>query len=126
MHKLEEENAYFFRAYYIRLKLKKHIIIFNHLLEHQYHLMKYPMPPKLPMGPIQNRVHPMPGMLTTYPWDTQFYSNVQWGLQVSLIWIPWYGVDLLGPVDEIFYETYDRYEPTNDVEADSCFVSTQL
>nr|KAJ0187617.1 hypothetical protein LSAT_V11C900493790 [Lactuca sativa] len=58
--KLEEENAYFFRAYYIRLKLKKHIIIFNHLLEHQYHLMKYPMPPKLPMGPIQNRVHPMP------------------------------------------------------------------
>ncbi|PWA41646.1 rab GDP dissociation inhibitor alpha [Artemisia annua] len=34
------------------------------------------------------------------------------------------GVDLLGPVDEIFYETYDRYEPTNDAEADSCFIST--
>lgn len=34
------------------------------------------------------------------------------------------GVDLLGPVDEIFYETYDRFEPTNDGEADSCFVST--
>ncbi|GJS19901.1 guanosine nucleotide diphosphate dissociation inhibitor [Tanacetum coccineum] len=34
------------------------------------------------------------------------------------------GVDLLGPVDEIFYETYDRYEPTNDAESDSCFIST--
>ncbi|KAL8223873.1 hypothetical protein R6Q57_019348 [Mikania cordata] len=34
------------------------------------------------------------------------------------------GVDLLGRVDEIFYETYDRYEPTNDSGADSCFVST--
>lgn len=59
--KLEEENADFFRAYYIRLKLKKQIILFNHLLEHQYHLMKYPVPPKLPVGPpIHNGVHPMP------------------------------------------------------------------
>ncbi|MBA0805215.1 hypothetical protein Gohar_004750 [Gossypium harknessii] len=44
--KLEEENADFFSAYYVRLKLKKQIILFNHLLEHQYHLMKYPVPPK--------------------------------------------------------------------------------
>ncbi|KAK2993855.1 hypothetical protein RJ640_003967, partial [Escallonia rubra] len=58
--KLEEENADFFRAYYIRLKLKKQIILFNHLLEHQYHLMKYPVPPKLPLAPIQNGIHPMP------------------------------------------------------------------
>lgn len=58
--KLEEENADFFRAYYIRLKLKKQIILFNHLLEHQYHLMKYPMPPKVPLVPIQNGIHPMP------------------------------------------------------------------
>ncbi|GAA0139442.1 G-protein modulator [Lithospermum erythrorhizon] len=34
------------------------------------------------------------------------------------------GVDLLGPVDEIFYETYDRFEPTNAPETDSCFIST--
>ncbi|KAG9130596.1 hypothetical protein Leryth_011857 [Lithospermum erythrorhizon] len=34
------------------------------------------------------------------------------------------GVDLLGPVDEIFYETYDRFEPTNAPETDGCFVST--
>ncbi|XP_010523794.1 PREDICTED: uncharacterized protein LOC104802063 isoform X2 [Tarenaya hassleriana] len=58
--KLEEENADFFRAYYIRLKLKKQIIFFNHLLEHQYHLMKYPVPPKIPLAPIQNGIHPRP------------------------------------------------------------------
>ncbi|KAE9615364.1 hypothetical protein Lal_00048258 [Lupinus albus] len=58
--KLEEENANFFRAYYIRLKLKKQILLFNHLLEHQYYLMKCPMPAKLPLAPIQNGVHPMP------------------------------------------------------------------
>lgn len=58
--KLEEENADFFRAYYIRLKLKKQIILFNHLLEHQYHLMKYSVPPKVPLAPIQNGIHPMP------------------------------------------------------------------
>ncbi|KAB5548333.1 hypothetical protein DKX38_011739 [Salix brachista] len=34
------------------------------------------------------------------------------------------GVDLLGPVDEIFYETYDRYVPTNTMEDDNCFIST--
>uniref|UniRef100_A0A7C9DLM2 Guanosine nucleotide diphosphate dissociation inhibitor n=1 Tax=Opuntia streptacantha TaxID=393608 RepID=A0A7C9DLM2_OPUST len=34
------------------------------------------------------------------------------------------GVDLLGPVDEIFYDSYDRYEPTNDSAADSCFISS--
>lgn len=58
--KLEEENAEFFRAYYIRLKLKKQIILFNHLLECQYHMMKYPAPPKVPLAPIQNGMHPMP------------------------------------------------------------------
>ncbi|CAN6704540.1 unnamed protein product [Malus baccata var. baccata] len=59
--KLEEENADFFRAYYIRLKLKKQILLFNHLLEHHYHLSKYnPMPPKVPLAPIQNGIHPMP------------------------------------------------------------------
>nr|KAJ0204204.1 hypothetical protein LSAT_V11C500240370 [Lactuca sativa] len=108
--KLEEENAYFFRAYYIRLKLKKHIIIFNHLLEHQYHLMKYPMPPKLPMGPIQNRVHPMPVQLTTYPWDTQFYSNLQWGLQVSLIWIPWVCLAVMWSMESLLPVTFIPYE----------------
>ncbi|KAK9758063.1 hypothetical protein RND81_01G204100 [Saponaria officinalis] len=58
--KLEEENAEFFRAYYVRLKLKKQIALFNHLLEHQYHLIKYPMPPKVPLAPIRNGIHPMP------------------------------------------------------------------
>ncbi|GFP95117.1 protein tic 22-like chloroplastic [Phtheirospermum japonicum] len=58
--KLEEENADFFRAYYIRLKLKKQIVLFNNLLEHQYHVMKYPVPPKVPLAPMQNGVHPRP------------------------------------------------------------------
>ncbi|KAG8364156.1 hypothetical protein BUALT_Bualt19G0097600 [Buddleja alternifolia] len=34
------------------------------------------------------------------------------------------GVDLLGPVDEILYETYDRFVPTNDNDADHCYIST--
>ncbi|CAK9328701.1 unnamed protein product [Citrullus colocynthis] len=64
--KLEEENAEFFRAYYIRLKLKKQILLFNHLLEHQYHLMKCPMPVNnnnLPMGypVLQQSMAPVPG-----------------------------------------------------------------
>ncbi|CAN4124448.1 unnamed protein product [Withania somnifera] len=58
--KLEEENADFFRAYYISLKLKKQIMLFNHLLEHQYHLMKYPQPPKVPLAPMQNGISTMP------------------------------------------------------------------
>ncbi|KAG8500400.1 hypothetical protein CXB51_004390 [Gossypium anomalum] len=33
------------------------------------------------------------------------------------------GIKLLGPVDEIFYDNYDRYEPTNDNTADNCFIS---
>lgn len=36
------------------------------------------------------------------------------------------GVDLLGPVDEIFYETYDRFVPTNDNDADHCYISTVM
>ena len=34
------------------------------------------------------------------------------------------GIDLLGPVDEIFFDIYDRYEPINKNEEDNCFIST--
>ncbi|KAF2290289.1 hypothetical protein GH714_008466 [Hevea brasiliensis] len=34
------------------------------------------------------------------------------------------GIDLLGPVDEIFFEIYDRYEPVNEPSLDNCFIST--
>lgn len=34
------------------------------------------------------------------------------------------GIDLLGPVDEIFFDIYDRYEPVNEPTLDNCFVST--
>lgn len=33
------------------------------------------------------------------------------------------GVDLLGPVDEIFFDTYDTFVPTNNSDADHCFIS---
>ncbi|CAH8330774.1 unnamed protein product [Eruca vesicaria subsp. sativa] len=66
--KLEEENGDFFRAYYIRLKLKKQIILFNHLLEHQYHLMKYPpVPPKIPLAPMHHHMAPVVNMPMGYP-----------------------------------------------------------
>ena len=34
------------------------------------------------------------------------------------------GIDLLGPVDEIFFDMYDRYEPVNEPALDNCFIST--
>jgi Rab GDP dissociation inhibitor len=34
------------------------------------------------------------------------------------------GLDLLGSVDEIFYDIYDRYEPVNEPSLDNCFIST--
>ncbi|KAH7656918.1 Rab GDI protein [Dioscorea alata] len=34
------------------------------------------------------------------------------------------GIDLLGPVDETFFDIYDRYEPINKPEEDNCFIST--
>ncbi|XP_030539284.1 guanosine nucleotide diphosphate dissociation inhibitor At5g09550 [Rhodamnia argentea] len=34
------------------------------------------------------------------------------------------GIELLGPVDEVFFDIYDRYVPTNNHEVDNCFIST--
>uniref|UniRef100_A0A0D9WXJ7 Guanosine nucleotide diphosphate dissociation inhibitor n=1 Tax=Leersia perrieri TaxID=77586 RepID=A0A0D9WXJ7_9ORYZ len=34
------------------------------------------------------------------------------------------GIDLLGPVDELFIDTYDRFEPANNPSSDNCFIST--
>ena len=33
------------------------------------------------------------------------------------------GLDLLGPVDDIFFDSYDIYEPTNDWQKDNCIIS---
>ena len=33
------------------------------------------------------------------------------------------GIELLGPIDEIFYHSYDAYVPTNQQEEDNCFIS---
>ncbi|MFQ6633413.1 hypothetical protein Gotur_010683 [Gossypium turneri] len=89
--KLEEENADFFRAYYIRLKLKKQILLFNHLLEHQYHMMKYPVPPKVPLAPIQNGIHPMPGscLLDCFQHSKfQFFSQLEEEKQIAVNNLP--------------------------------------
>ncbi|XP_031093147.1 uncharacterized protein LOC115997766 isoform X3 [Ipomoea triloba] len=56
--KLEEQNADFFRSYYIRLKLKKQILLFNQLLEQQYVLTKHNH--IVPLAPLQNRINCMP------------------------------------------------------------------
>ncbi|RZC67180.1 hypothetical protein C5167_010867 [Papaver somniferum] len=34
------------------------------------------------------------------------------------------GIELLGPVDETFFDIYDRYEPTNKDIDDKCYIST--
>ncbi|KAL5984932.1 hypothetical protein ACLOJK_038769 [Asimina triloba] len=34
------------------------------------------------------------------------------------------GIDLLGPVEETFFDIYDRYEPANRDDGDNCFIST--
>ncbi|KAJ8477693.1 hypothetical protein OPV22_021420 [Ensete ventricosum] len=34
------------------------------------------------------------------------------------------GIDLLGAVDELFFDTYDRYKPINTPSSDHCFIST--
>ncbi|XP_062213381.1 guanosine nucleotide diphosphate dissociation inhibitor At5g09550-like [Phragmites australis] len=33
------------------------------------------------------------------------------------------GIDLLGPVEETFFDIYDRYEPANNPEEDNCFLT---
>ena len=48
---LEIDNADFFREYNIRLLLKKHIHLFNDLLEKQSKLMKYITPAEVPLTP---------------------------------------------------------------------------
>ncbi|XP_021643296.2 uncharacterized protein LOC110637487 isoform X2 [Hevea brasiliensis] len=60
--KLEEENVDFFKAYCMRLALKRQIIIFNQLLEHQYQLMKMksPVSPKVPLASIENGIQRLP------------------------------------------------------------------
>ncbi|MCO5558782.1 hypothetical protein L7F22_012369 [Adiantum nelumboides] len=33
------------------------------------------------------------------------------------------GISLLGPVDEVFFDTYDTYEPVNEPSLDNCYIS---
>ncbi|XP_057864509.1 uncharacterized protein LOC131072399 isoform X3 [Cryptomeria japonica] len=56
--KLEEQNRDFFKAYYTRLKLKKQITLFNHLLERQHQLMRILGITTAPLSSMQNGMHP--------------------------------------------------------------------
>ncbi|KAF5731238.1 hypothetical protein HS088_TW19G00844 [Tripterygium wilfordii] len=56
---LEEKNPNFFEAYHVRLKLKRQIIVFNQLLEHQYQLMECASP-MVPLASMQNRIYDLP------------------------------------------------------------------
>ena len=61
--KLEEQNPEFFKAYYTRLKLKKQIVLFNHLLEQQVQLMRKMRLLQTAAPQMQNGMHPAPSMV---------------------------------------------------------------
>ncbi|CAM6083899.1 unnamed protein product [Calypogeia fissa] len=66
--KLEEQNPDFFKAYYTRLKVKKQIVLFNHLLVQQVQLLQkmrmYPqanaMVQPMQNGMVPTQMHHMP------------------------------------------------------------------
>ncbi|XP_035542269.1 uncharacterized protein LOC108990497 isoform X2 [Juglans regia] len=58
--RLEEENAEFFKSYYLRVKLNKQIQLFNDLLEKQSDLMHSSSPQKVPLPSMQSGIHCMP------------------------------------------------------------------
>lgn len=55
--KLEEQNPDFFKAYYVRLKLKRQIMIFNHFLEQHAHFTQKMHTIKAPLPALQNGMH---------------------------------------------------------------------
>jgi hypothetical protein len=77
--KLEEQNPAFFQAYYVRLKVKEQITLFNHLLDQHVHLMH-----KLRnySGPPHKQPHALPppphSELTTRPATTDARNWKYW------------------------------------------------
>ncbi|KAI5074459.1 hypothetical protein GOP47_0010420 [Adiantum capillus-veneris] len=55
--KLEEQNPVFFEAYYVRLKLKRQIMLFNHFLEQHAQLTQKMHTIKAPLPALQNGMH---------------------------------------------------------------------
>ncbi len=79
--KLEEQNPEFFKAYYTRLKLKKQIMLFNHLLEQQVQLMHKMrlFPVQAPL--LQNGMHLTPKTSTiTMPISCSIQLAWVWGM----------------------------------------------
>ena len=66
--KLEEQNPAFFQAYYLRLKVKDQVVLFNHLLDQQIQIMQrlhrswLQAMPQMFVRPGMPRVPPMPGL----------------------------------------------------------------
>ena len=59
--KLEEQNPDFFKAYYVRLKLKRQIMLFNHFLEQHAQLTQKAHTVKSSLPVLQNGLHPPAG-----------------------------------------------------------------
>ncbi|KAG5229607.1 helicase with zinc finger protein [Salix suchowensis] len=59
-NRLEQENTEFFKAYYIKLVLKKQIAKFNELLEDHHKLLCYAAPLEAPLAPMQEGIKHMP------------------------------------------------------------------
>ncbi|KAG6649928.1 uncharacterized protein LOC122312972 isoform X2 [Carya illinoinensis] len=60
LQRLEEENAEFFKSYYVRVKLNKQIQLFNDLLKGQSELLNSSSPQKVPLLSMRSGIHCMP------------------------------------------------------------------
>ncbi|KAJ4843430.1 hypothetical protein Tsubulata_021598 [Turnera subulata] len=84
-NKLEEDNADFFKAYYLRLLLRKQINTFNGFLRHQCDLMKYAAPSAVSSIPIQDGIQHMPVQHRGYTKLEQFSMPSKGHPQVDLM-----------------------------------------
>ncbi|KAJ6373636.1 hypothetical protein OIU78_029338 [Salix suchowensis] len=81
-NRLEQENTEFFKAYYIKLVLKKQIAKFNELLEDHHKLLCYAAPLEAPLAPMQEGIKHMPinhlhkGIISNYD---PLYANPECG-----------------------------------------------
>ncbi|KAJ6411057.1 hypothetical protein OIU84_007750 [Salix udensis] len=81
-NRLEQENTEFFKAYYIKLILKKQIAKFNELLEDHHKLLLYAAPLEAPLAPMQEGIKHMPvnhlhkGIISNYD---PLYANPECG-----------------------------------------------
>ena len=104
--KLEEQNPEFFKAYYTRLKLKKQIVLFNHLLEQQVQLMRKMRLLSTPAPQMQNGMHPAPSMVLLWAMSLMQFLN----FLKTTAWAPYqfsWGINSVGAL-MMFYALPER------------------